>query len=436
MDIIARFCYTFAMNIRFTNARIMTRDLQCIDGELWTDGAKIAYVGAAKTPAPADAFDRMIDCRGGLLLPGFKNAHTHSGMTFLRSRADDMPLDRWLNEQVYPYERRLTADDIYTLTRLAMMEYVEGGITAMLDMYFQPDAIAQAGVDTGFRTVLTGAANDYGGTAAQTAAEYDRYNALHPLVSYVGGFHAEYTSSEALVDSLAEMAKAKKIPMFTHLAETKKEVESCYARYGVSPVRMLCQKGMFDYGGGGYHLVHVDAADRALMQEYGLYAVTCPGSNTKLASGVAPVYEYYGAGIPVAIGTDGPASNNCLDFFREMFLVTGLQKLRYGADAVDALRVLDSACRVGALAMGLPQCAALEAGLQADVTLLSLDAPNMRPVNHALKNVVYSGNKKNVRMTVIAGRIVYEDGRFATVADPEKVYADAQAIVSRMNRNS
>ena len=226
-----------------------------------------------------------------------------------------------------------------------------------------------------------------------------------------------------------------KEPFCTHLHETASEVQGCIERYGMRPLALLEKMGAFEYGGTGYHLVHLDERDMEILKDHGMYAVTCPASNAKLASGVAPIVELMERGIPVAIGTDGAASNNCLDMFREMFLVTGLQKLRHGADACDALAVLKMACVTGAHAMYLPDCDALLPGKQADVVMLDLHRPNMQPENNILKNVVYSGSKENVALTMVAGRILYEKGAFLTIPDPERVYADSAAVIARMRKS-
>jgi 5-methylthioadenosine/S-adenosylhomocysteine deaminase len=420
------------MKIRFYHARILPLDghTPLFSGELATDGSKIAAAG--ETVSDFGPFDREIDCRGGLIMPGFKNAHTHSAMTFLRSLADDLPLQRWLHEQVFPKEAQLTPDDVYVLTKLGILEYLTGGITMMFDMYFARESIAQAAIDMGFRAALVGCANDFGGTAEQTVQEYERFSNYHPLITYRLGFHAEYTTSRPLLDGLAAMVQALKQPFYTHLCETQAEVDSCVAHSGMRPVEYLDSLGLFDYGGGGYHLVHVSEREMDILKRRKMTVVTCPGSNTKLASGVAPVYEYLERGIPVAIGTDGPASNNCLDFFREMFLVTGLQKLRHGAEAVDAEAVLAMACRNGAYACGFDTCDCLAAGKQADLILIDLDQPNMQPLNNIENNIVYSGSKQNVALTMIAGKILYERGEFFVGDDPGRIYAEANRIIHSM----
>ena len=424
------------MNIRFYNARILpmeTADGTVKRGELWVKDDRIALLGDPKGREPL-AFDREIDCEGNLLLPGFKNAHTHSAMTFLRSFADDKPLHNWLHEDVFPMEAHLTGDDIYDLTKLAVLEYVSGGVTAAFDMYYHVGRIAECARDTGFRFTICGAANNYGGTAESTRRDFEMLNAYDPLVSCRLGFHAEYTTSEPLLRDLAALAAELKQPVFTHLAETAAEVDGCIARTGMSPIRYLDSLGMFRYGGGGFHMVHPREGDLEIIKERGLYVCTNPASNVKLSSGVAPIETYYREGVPVAIGTDGPASNNCLDFFREMFLVTGLQKLTEGAAAADPVKVLHSACNVGAKMMGLDDCDCLKEGKQADLVMLDLHTPNMQPINNIAKNVVYSGGKHNVALTMVAGKVLFERGRYTFGVDPEAVYAKANEIIARIRK--
>jgi 5-methylthioadenosine/S-adenosylhomocysteine deaminase len=420
------------MKTRFFNARILPlcEDTPLVSGELVTSDSTIAYLG--EDGSGFGPFDREIDCRGNLLMPGFKNAHTHSAMTFLRSLADDLPLQSWLTEQVFPKEAQLTPEDVYVLTKLGILEYLTSGVTTMFDMYFARDSIAQAAVDTGFRAALVGCANDYGGTAQETIDEYERLSTFNPLVTYRLGFHAEYTTSYPLLKDLADMVQSLKQPFYTHLCETQAEVDSCIAHSGMHPIEYLDSLGMFDYGGGGYHCVHVSEREIEILKERNMTVVTCPGSNTKLASGVAPVFEFLRRGIPVAIGTDGPASNNCLDMFREMFLVTGLQKLRHGAEAVDALDVLNMACRNGAYACGFDDCDCLAVGKQADIIMIDLHQPNMQPLNNIEKNIVYSGSKQNVALTMIAGKVLYESGEFFIGDNPERIYAQANRIIRRM----
>ena len=436
------------MNYRFYNARILTMETdRLITGELWVQDGKILYVGDGSDTDGVCAggqgaedgksrWDREIDCGGNLLMPGFKNAHTHSGMTLLRSYADDLPLQDWLFKQVFPIEDKMDGEMIYHLTKLAVLEYLTSGITSIFDMYLTPETTAKACVDMGMRCVQVS------GTSGQTDFEpslrllEQRYQALNhddPLLSYFIGFHAEYTCSRELMERVAQIAHKYKAPVYTHLAETKAEVEGCRERHGMSPAKLLDTIGMFDYGGGGYHCVWMDEEDMEIFRRRGLSVVTNPGSNTKLASGIAPISAYLKKGINVAIGTDGPASNNCLDMFREMFLVTGLAKLREeDASAVDAWEVLKMATVNGARAMYLPDSDVLAPGKAADIIMIDLQQPNMQPINNIPKNLVYSGSKQNVKMTMIQGRILYENGIFTDAYDVEEIYRKANEIIDSL----
>ena len=190
-------------------------------------------------------------------------------------------------------------------------------------------------------------------------------------------------------------------------------MEQCIARTGMTPTAYLDSLGMFEYGGGGFHCVHMTEEDLRIFQKRGLSVVTNPGSNTKLASGIAPIRRMMELGINIGIGTDGPASNNCLDMFREMFLTTGLAKLREkDAAVVDAGQVLYMATAGGAKACGLNECDALAEGKLADLIMIDLHQPNMQPLNNIAKNLVYSGSKQNVKLTMVNGRILYENGEF------------------------
>lgn len=421
------------MNIRLYNARILSMQAGSgiEEGEVWVKGSHIAYTGPRKDTETV--WDREIDVKGNVAMPGFKNAHTHSAMTFLRSYADDLPLLDWLDKQVFPMEAKLTPDDMYHLSRLAVMEYVTSGITANFDMYMDPASVAKASADCGFRTVLCGAMNNFSQSLKEEEQWYKELNSYHELISFCFGAHAEYTTSMELLQGLAGLARNYKAPVYLHNSETREEVEQCIGRYGKTPTALLDSLGIYDYGGGGYHCVHMTEEDLDIFTEKGLYVVTNPGSNTKLASGIAPIRKMMDKGIPIAIGTDGPASNNCLDMFREMFLVTGLAKLReHDASAVDAAEVLRMATVNGAHAMGLKDCDVLAEGKCADLIIIDLHQPNMQPLNNITKNIVYSGSKQNIVLTMVNGNVLYENGNFHIGAEPEEVYAKANEIIGRM----
>ena len=432
------------MNTRIYNARVLTMDgdTNIIEnGEVLVRGNTILYAGSKEgaieylqNSTDTIMWNREIDANGNLVMPGFKNAHTHSGMTFLRSAADDMKLDDWLTQQIFPREALLTPDDVYIATKLAILEYLTSGVTAVCEMYLMPEVIAKAMEESGMRCVQCGGMNNFSQSLELQRKWFKELNKENSLTSYRLGLHAEYTTSKELLEQTAALAKELKAPVYLHNSETEAEVQGCKDRYnGLTPTEALDEMGMFEYGGTFFHGVHVTDHDMEIMKKHNIAVVTNPASNAKLASGIAPIEKYLKEGITLGIGTDGPASNNCLDMFREMFLVTGLAKLRENdASAVDAAEVLKMAAVGGAHAMGLTDCDSLKNGKKADLIMLDMHAPNMQPINNIVKNVVYSGSKSNVLMTMIDGKILYEKGEFNIGEDPEKIYSEVQAIIDRM----
>lgn len=422
------------MKLRIYNARIITMEegKALFEGEIHVKGNRIAYVGPSLSSA-GEEWDRQIDAKGNVILPGFKNTHTHSAMTFLRSYADDLPLLDWLNQQVFPMEAKLTPEDIYHLSKLAILEYLTSGITANFDMYLTPDTIAQASAECGFRTVMVGALNNFSQSFEELEEWLGKYNNPEELVTFQLGFHAEYTNSRENLEKLAALVHKYRAPISAHSSETKSEVEGCIERYGMTPTALFDSLGMFDYGGSCYHCIHMTDDDLDIMAKKGIYAVTNPASNMKLASGIARIEDMLHKGIKVAIGTDGPASNNCLDMFREMFLVTALAKIKQeNAAALSAEQVLKMATVNGAHCMGLMDADVLAEGKLADLIMIDLHQPNMQPINNIEKNIVYSGSKQNVKLTMVDGKILYENGEFFIGTPAEEIYEKANEIISRM----
>lgn len=428
------------MNLRFYNARILTMEeekgkdcdlREIFFGEVHVKDSKISYVG--KESNTDLKFDREIDCKGNLLMPGFKNAHTHSGMTAMRSYADGLPLKEWLETKIFPMEANMSGDDVKLLSKLAIMEYLTSGITAAMDMYLTPYTIADAFTECGMRIVQVSGINKFGPSIEEFEDRFLKINGKNPLSTQLMGFHAEYTCDKELLTKLSDLAHKYKQPMYTHNSETKVEFDECVGRYGVSPTVFLDSLGLFDFGGGGYHCVYLTDEDIEIFKKHGMSVISNPGSNTKLASGIAPIQKFIDSGLNVALGTDGPSSNNCLDMFREMFLVTGLAKLRENnASAVDALTVLKMATKNGAKAMLLDDCDVLAKGKQADMIMIDLCKPNMQPLNDIARNIVFSGSKQNVKMTMVAGKILYEDGKYNIGIDEETVYKEANDIITRL----
>jgi 5-methylthioadenosine/S-adenosylhomocysteine deaminase len=413
--------------IKFTNGLVLNKDFEIVKTDVFVEENKIVAIGNCSKEA-----DEIYDLKGNLLMPSFKNAHTHSAMTFARSFADDLPLDKWLNEKIFPLEAKLEAQDIYDLSALAFLEYLTSGISACFDMYYFPEAMAKASVDFGFRTVMCCAVNNFKESVEILEDFYNKYNNYDELVSYKLGFHAEYTTSKEIMQGIAALAEKYKAPVYVHSSETKFEVEGCKERYGKSPTKLFDDLGLFNYGGAGFHSVWVDDEDLEIYKKRGVWAVINAGSNAKLASGIAPVSKMLDKGINLALGTDGPSSNNALDMFREMFLIEAMQKLNdKNAASTDPIEILKAATIGSAQCMGLDDCDVIDVNKKADLIVIDLHRPNMQPINNILKNLVYSGSKENVKMTMINGKILYENGKFLN-ADIDEIYKNAQKVIDRI----
>ncbi len=421
------------MKIRFYNAKILTmaEGEDIFEGEVHTDGNEISFVGTADEVPGGLSFDKEIDCEGNVLMPGLKNCHTHSGMTAFRSLADDLNLQDWLNDEIFPREAKMTGEDCYWLTKLAILEYLTSGVTAIEDMYLTPETIADACIEMGMRCELVSGLNKFGPTLEVLEERYNSLNIKHPLIGFKMGIHAEYTCDRELLENVAALVAKYKAPLYVHMSETQTEVRECKDRYGKSPVALFDELGLFDYGGVIYHGVWVDEEDMDILYRRNVMVVSNPGSNCKLASGIAPLTAYLEKGIVVALGTDGPSSNNALDMFREMYLASILGKIReMDPVAVPATEVLKMATVNGSMTLE-HNSDILGEGKLADMIMIDLSKPNMQPVLNIPNNIVYSGDKTNVKMTMIDGEILYYDGEFLK-ADVTEIYRKVEEITERL----
>ncbi len=421
------------MKILLKNARILKMDgADIFFGNIVVNDKVIAYIGDDYNQF--GPFDEVRDCLGNVLMPGFKNAHSHNAMTFVSSKTDDLSLHDWLFNAIFPREELLKEDDVYHLSKVAFLEMLTSGITACFDQYYFPLSTAKAAEEIGFKVLLLGTYNSLYGYE-QLIELYKNINENpDSVVRYCFGIHAEYTTNDEEVAIMSKLVHALKAPFYTHISETSSEVEQCIKNRGMSPVEYFDSQGLFDFGGGGYHCIYFSDKDIEIFKKRNLSIVTCPGSNTKLASGIAPLYKYKDAGLNIAIGTDGPASNNCLDFFKEMTLVTGLQKLiRNDPTAFPAYEVLKMATVNGAKAMGMDDADILEVGKKADIIEIDLNRPNMQPLNNIVSNIVYSGSKDNIKMTMINGKILYADREFRISENIKDIYKRCQEVTDRID---
>ena len=421
------------MKTLLKNARILTMvDRNITHGNIVIENNRIIYIG--EDVDKYSPFDVIRDINNNLLMPGFKNAHTHSAMTFLRSKTDNYNLQDWLFKVVIPREDLLKEEDVYALSKVAFLEYLTSGITACFDQYYFPLGTAKAAQEMGMRVVLLGTYNSLY-NKEDVRRFYHLFNDKEGLVKYCFGIHAEYTCSDEEMEIMHQLIQEEKAIFFTHISETEKEVQDCYEKRGKSPVKYLIEKGMYDFGGGGYHCVHFNKDDAELFKKYNLSVVTCPGSNTKLASGIAPINQYYKLGINVAIGTDGPASNNSLDMFKEMTLIYASTKIKEKDPTVlDPFNILEMATVNGSKAMGLKDNDTLEVGKIADIIEIDLSRPNMQPINNIINNIVFSGSKDNIAMTMIDGKILYADRKFYVGEKIEDIYKQCQMVTDRIEK--
>ncbi len=417
------------MKILFTNALILSmKNEDIFKGELLVNGNIIEEIAEKITDRKAD---KIIDCEGNLLMPGFKNAHAHTAMVFSRSAADDLPLHDWLYDVIFPMENRLQEEDVYHLTKLGILEYIKGGITSAFDMYFNPLEIARASLDMGFREVIL-ATSDKESTSL-IEERYHSLNKANSLISYQIGIHAEYTTSLERIKEIAQLVNKLHAKAYLHVGETLDEVNGCVKRYGKRPLELLDSLGFFNYGGGGFHCNYFSNEEIEIAKKRNINIISCPASNLKLASGIAPLVKYQKAGLNIALGTDGAGSNNSLDMFKEMYLASCLQKIvNKDPSVMDGFEVLKMATVNSALAMGLNNADVLDKGKLADIIMIDLKSPSMQPINNIAKNLVYAGSKDIIKMTMIDGKILYFDNKFSLDIDKDSIYSIAQAITNRL----
>lgn len=400
---------------------------------VYIEGDRIVELGAVR-----DA-DRTIEGKGCVAIPGLVNAHTHAAMTLLRGYGDDMVLQDWLATRIWPAEAQLTKDDVYWGTRLACLEMVRTGTTAYADMYFFGPTMADAAHDSGLRAVVAEGFIDLGNESRREAnikatEETTRHIAsLHDgrVVASVGP-HAVYTVSEQGWDWVRAFAAEHGLLVHTHLSETAKEVEDCRKVHGVSPVGLLERMGVLELRVMAAHCCHLSPEDIALMGRRHVAACHNPVSNMKLGTaGVMPWTELARAGAPVALGTDGAASNNSLDMFETMKAAALLQKYPGDPTRAPAREVLEAATLGGARVLGIPG-GRIAVGEGADIALVDPSRLGMQPVHDMVSNLVYAGAGHAVVATVCAGAVLMDGGIIAGERDVvERASRAAHELIAR-----
>jgi 5-methylthioadenosine/S-adenosylhomocysteine deaminase len=403
------------------------------------EGERIAYVGDSMLPG---GHGRTYDGKGKLLMPGFYNAHAHSPMTLLRGYGENLALHDWLFTRIFPFEENIYPEAVYHATLLAMAESFRYGIVSSSDTYFHSLEMARAVVDSGAKANIARSLacfdegqDMYGMDSFEEAkALFERYDGAEGgRVKIDMGIHMEETSTERLSRQLAEYAAKIGARVQVHISETSTEHEGCKERHeGRTPVAYFSDLGLFDSPATAAHCVWVEAADMDIMKEKGVTVASCPVSNLKLASGVANVPALMDAGVAVAVGTDSVASNNSLNFIEEIKFFALLNKERRGDPTLITPRqAIRAATRTGALSQGREDCGLIEEGLRADLIVLDISSPGMRPAFDLYNNVVYSASGSDVSLTMIDGKVVYDDGEYPTI-DIERAVSETEKACARI----
>ena len=415
------------MDTLFSHVSVVTMDARMsvwIDAFVGVTDGKISYLG--KKP-PEEKPGQIIDGTGMVMMPGLINCHTHLPMALLRGYADDLVLQTWLNDYIFPREEHLDARAVKAATLLGIAECLRFGVTSVSDMYYFDEAIAEAVAESGIKANLSR------GTSMFLGDEFDfeTFPACRELVElhekwhgYDNGriqiecsIHGEYTSTYQLWDALAEYAINNRLGMHVHLSETKTEHDACVEKYGLTPAQLLDCHHVFDSRAIAAHCVHLTGDDMRLLARRGVSAVHCPVSNLKLASGCADVMGMVKAGMNVCLGTDSVASNNNLDLFEEIKACALMAKGKTGdPTAVPAEAALMMATVCGARAQGREkECGQIAVGMDADLILLDFNQPHLIPCHNILSNLVYAASGHDVALTMVRGNILYFAGKYSTI---------------------
>lgn len=411
------------------------------EGFLGVDGDTIDYIGDERPQAP---YDREKDLRGKLLIPGLIDSHCHAAMTLLRGIGSDLPLNRWLFEAVFPVEDRMRTEDFTAGNELAILELLASGVTSFSDMYMEPETLIGLNEQVGMKVNLTRAVQAFDPAEPpeknfripEGLALFDGYHGCQDgRVRVDFCVHAEYTINDAVTRYFADRIRPyreKGARVQLHLSETRKEHEECVQRHGMTPAAWFEEMGIFDLPTAAAHCVWCTPEDLDILKARGVHPIYNPTSNLKLGSGFAPVPKMLEKGLPVALGTDGASSNNNLNMFEEMHLAAiSINGYLLDPELMSPQTVLRMATVNGALLQGRDDTGRLAVGMKADIVAIDMDRPHLYPAFEPMPMLVYSAQASDVVMTMVDGRILYENGEYLTI-DREKALYDAKRAVERL----
>lgn len=428
------------MNILIKNATLLSmgdKEEPVENVEVAIEKDKIKYIGEV----PEDFYaEKVIDARESLVIPGLIDGHTHIAMSLFRNYADDLPLMEWLKTRIWPLEEKLTAQDVYWGSMLGVAELIRSGVTCFSDMYFFMEETAKAVEEAGIRAVLArglvGGDNDDGRRFEETRKLYKSWhNGAGGRIKVMVGPHAPYTCSPGYLRKVVELARELNVGIHIHIAESADEVEESLKNYGKSPVRHIYDLGLFDIPTVAAHCVHLSDEDIEILAENKVSVVNNPTSNLKLASGFAPVEKMIKKGINVALGTDGPSSNNNLNMFEEINLAAIINKsVNHDATSIPAITAIKMATVNGAKALGLEkEIASIEVGKKADLIIIDTQKPHFYPRHNIISAVAYSAQASDVKTVIVDGKIVMEDYEIKTI-DTERIMFETEKAAKDLMR--
>lgn len=406
-------------------------------GEIAIENDRIISVGPSGSVPAGFIPDRILELPNDLVMPGLINTHTHAAMTLLRSYADDLPLMPWLNEKVWPFEEKLTGEDIYWGTALALCEMIRSGTTTMLDMYMSMDQVAEAVLEAGTRAVLSrglAGKSPNGNQALEENIELVRryHGAGNGRVTVMFGPHAPYTCTANYLQKVKAEADRLGVGIHIHVAESKDEINTLKEQFGKTPVQWLDQLGFFGGHVVAAHCVHLTPEDMDILADRHVYVAHNAESNMKLNSGTAPIPELRAKGVVIGLGTDGAASNNNLDLFGEMRSAAFQQKLRVDSTVMSAYEVLEMATLGGAQTLGFRDVGMLAPGYKADIITIDMDQPHFYPRFSIPAHLVYVAHAGDVRTVMVDGKLLMEERQLLTM-DVVKVCKEVETRAKRIS---
>lgn len=388
--------------------------------------------------------DEIIDAHHHVALPGFFNAHTHAAMTLLRGSAEDLPLERWFNEGIWRTESALTEEDVYWGTALAACEMIRGGTVGFADHYFFMHHAARVVQEAGMKAMLAWCvfgsdfAPEMGRTTLELTEDFvaEFQNSAGGRIKTMLGPHSPYISTERSLERSASIARKLGVGCHIHVSESPGQVENSYKQHGKSPVAYLNDLGIFDGSSIAAHAIYLDDADIEILRAKKVNVVACPKTHLKLAMKTTRIVDLMNAGVNVALGTDGAASNNDLDMLEVARLAALLQKHDTGdATVLPSVQALQLATQHGARAMGFPNSGILQVGADADLILIDMDKPHLVPRHDLAANVLHSAKGPDVRYVIVDGKVLLRQGKLTTL-DEEKIMREAEQRGLRMVRGN